>query len=47
MTERIEALRLFKGNGEAVYQKLKLLEERLPPITKECVDAELEVRFLI
>ena len=44
MEQRIEALRLFRGNGEAVGQKLALLDSKLPPIQKPCLDADLEVR---
>ena len=48
MQERIEALRLFKGNGEDVRAKLQLLDTQLPPVSeqKPCLDAELEVRVL-
>jgi hypothetical protein len=45
MQERIEALRLFRGNGEDVRAKLQLIETQLPPINhqKPCLDADLEV----
>ena len=45
MQERIEALRLFRGNNEDVRAKLQLIETQLPPINhqKPCLDAELEV----
>jgi hypothetical protein len=32
MQERIDALRLFRGNGEDVRAKLQLIETQLPPI---------------
>lgn len=47
MTQRIEALRLFRGNGEDVMAKLNLLKETLPESTKECIDADIEVITLL
>ena len=49
MQERIEALRLFRGNGEDVRAKLQLIETQLPPINhqKPCLDADLEVFSLL
>ncbi|CDW89371.1 sap30-binding protein [Stylonychia lemnae] len=41
LNERIQVLRLFKGNGENIQQKMKLLE-KIPQQTSECLDAELE-----
>lgn len=47
--ERVEALRLFRGNGEDVIGKLKLLESQLPSVEKQkpCLDAELEVNQIL
>ncbi len=44
MMQRIEILKLLRGNGENVAAKLQLLKT-LPEATAQCLDAELEVKF--